>query len=207
MTGGVCTLGTAAGSVAQPPAMGFNVSGGAIVNAYLTQIGSGALAACTFPLSFTGTASISGSSGTNANLVVTAVSGGTMAAGETVMLGAQTLTVKPLAVSNTGGAATYAVTCATTCSNAGSTSFTVNNGMTGGTGGSITTPPLSPTEGVGGIATVDTDSNMSGMGLYDNSGVSGNPLAGSFAIPSGGLESPGLPVRPFGMRRGYLVSG
>jgi hypothetical protein len=207
VTGGVCTLGTAAGSVAQPPAMGFNVSGGAIVNAYPTQIGSGALAACTFPLSFTGTASISGSSGTNANLVVTAVSGGTMAAGETVMLGAQTLTVKPLAVSNTGGAATYAVTCATTCSNAGSTSFTVNNGMTGGTGGSITTPPLSPTEGVGGIATVDTDSNMSGMGLYDNSGVSGNPLAGSFAIPSGGSESPGLPVRPFGMRRGYLVSG
>ena len=44
-------------------------------------------------------------------------------------------------------------------------------------------------------------------GLYDNSGVSGNPLAGKFSLPNGGLEAPGLPVRPFGMRRGARVSG
>jgi hypothetical protein len=43
--------------------------------------------------------------------------------------------------------------------------------------------------------------------LMDNSGVPGNPLAGKFNTPAGNLESPGLPVRPFGMRRGTQVSG
>jgi hypothetical protein len=37
--------------------------------------------------------------------------------------------------------------------------------------------------------------------------VSGNPLAGKFGLPAGGLESPGLPVKPFGMRRGTQVGG
>jgi hypothetical protein len=48
---------------------------------------------------------------------------------------------------------------------------------------------------------------MMGDFIYDNSGVLGNPLAGKFALPGGGLESPGLPVRPWGMRRGAMVSG
>jgi hypothetical protein len=43
--------------------------------------------------------------------------------------------------------------------------------------------------------------------LFDNTGVSGNPLSGYFNLPSGNLESPGLPLHPFGMVFGAQVSG
>ena len=61
----------------------------------------------------------------------------------------------------------------------------------------ITTPPLgwstgvSTPEGVGAIQTNDADNNLTGTELYDNSGVSGNPLAGKFGLPNGGLEFAG----------------
>jgi hypothetical protein len=84
----------------------------------------------------------------------------------------------------------------------------MTSGPTVGSGGSITTPPVGPIEGVGGIATYDSDDNMMGTLLYDNSGLSGNPLAGKFGLPNGtGVEAPGLTVQPFGMRRGAKVSG
>lgn len=89
----------------------------------------------------------------------------------------------------------------------------MTSGPTAGSGGSITSPPilwstgnLNP-DGIGGIESFDADVNVTGDGLYDNSGVSGNPLGGSFNTPAGVLEVPGLPVKPFGMRRGAGVSG
>jgi hypothetical protein len=57
------------------------------------------------------------------------------------------------------------------------------------------------------IGTFDSDSNLTGVLMFDNSAASGNPLAGKFALPGGGVNSPGLSVRPWGMRRGALVSG
>ena len=49
------------------------------------------------------------------------------------------------------------------------------------------------------------DNNLTGTLLFDNSGVSGNPLAGMFSIPGGGQEAPGLGVKPFGMHLGVQV--
>jgi hypothetical protein len=78
----------------------------------------------------------------------------------------------------------------------------------GGSGGAIPTIQLAPVEGVGGIGTYNTDNNTMGMFLYDNSGEPGNPLNSFFACPtSSGYCEPGLPVRPFGMFQGAVVSG
>jgi hypothetical protein len=66
---------------------------------------------------------------------------------------------------------------------------------------------LAPVEGVGGIATYNTDSNTMGMFLYDNSGFPGNPLNPFFTDGQGGYFEPGLPVRPFGLFQGAVVSG
>jgi hypothetical protein len=78
---------------------------------------------------------------------------------------------------------------------------------TGGTPGSVTIP-LAPVEGLGGVATFNTDANMFGDMLYDNSGLPGNPLNSFFscAVSSGYCE-PGLPVKPFGLFLGAAVSG
>jgi hypothetical protein len=204
VTGGVCTLTSGGGNTAQVPAMGYDVSGGAIINAYPATGGSGVNTTCTFPLNFTGTAKITSSSGINATFTPSVLNGGVIATGEIISIGAQTLTVKP--VQNAGGTGVgYAVQCATTCSNLGATSFSV--GTSGGTPGTITTPPLGPLEGIGGVATFDTDNNMTGTFLYDNSGAVGNPWQHQFDLPGGGVEAPGLGVRPFGMRRGAQVSG
>ena len=292
VTGGVCPLATDVGTSPQTPAMGFNISGGAIINAYPTQIGSSVFGTCSFPLKFSFTGTISGS-GSTASLVVptstvsgsiTAPSGGSatltvtnkptvpiavgqqiystggspLVSGVTVTAfgsgsgGAGTYTV---AVSNpnqgavtcgacinssvisgsiapgevlswsggTGGSATvtsgpfvglggtYVLNCPGSCS--ASSGTTITSGPTAGSGGSITTPPLiwatgSLTgEGYGGFATGDSDYNLTGTLLYDNSGLTGNPLAGMFSIPGGGQEAPGLGVKPFGMRRGAQVGG
>ena len=82
------------------------------------------------------------------------------------------------------------------------------SGMTsgGGSGGSISIP-LAPVEGVGGIATFNTDENTMGMFLYDNTGFQGNPLNAFFTNGMGGYFEPGLPVRPFGEFQGAAVSG
>ena len=46
-----------------------------------------------------------------------------------------------------------------------------------------------------------------GMFLYDNSGFLGNPLNSFFTNGQGGYFEPGLPVRPFGLFQGVVVSG
>ena len=293
VTGGVCPLATDAGTDPQAPAMGFSVAGGAIIDAYPTQIGSSLFGTCSFPLSFTFTGTISGYSGGTATLTIPSstvtgsistpssgsatltvtntpatplavgqqvystggtplVSGVTITAFGTGTGGAGTYTV---AVSNpnqgavtcgacvnssvvsgsiapgevlswsggTGGSATvvsgsfvgqigsYTISCAVSCS--ASSGTVITSGPTAGSGGSIAGPPLiwatgSLTgEGYGGFATGDSDYNLTGTLLYDNSGVSGNPLGGMFSIPGGGQEAPGLGVKPFGMRRGAQVGG
>ena len=59
--------------------MGFNLSGGAIINAYPTIVGSSVFSTCSFPVSFTFTGVISGYNGTahTANLAVTGITSGT----------------------------------------------------------------------------------------------------------------------------------
>ena len=109
-------------------------------------------------------------------------------------------------IANMGANIFYSVTCATTCANVTGASFTV--GPQTGTGGSITPAPVSPKQGIGGIATYDTDNDLLGTYLYDNTGLPGNPLEGRFTHPSGiGYTDPGLPLKPFGQRRGIQVSG
>ena len=207
VVGSPCTLNTAAGTTPQPPTMGFTVSGGAIIDAYPTQIGSSIfrISGCTFPLSFTGTGKWSG--GSSGTFTLSSISGGSIATGEIVNLtGGAVITIGPTVGTGIAANSTYAATCTGTCTAVGAAAnFTV--GSTGGSGGAIATPSLVTIEGVGGYQYIDSDNNLSGVGIYDNSGVSGNPLAGKFSLPNGGLESPGLPVRPFGMRRGARVSG
>ena len=79
VTGAVCALNTTAGTTPQAPAMGFNLSGGSVVNAYLTVIGSSLYTTCSFPIRFTFTGVISGYNGTShtANLAVTGITSGT----------------------------------------------------------------------------------------------------------------------------------
>ena len=77
---------------------------------------------------------------------------------------------------------------------------------TGGTGGSITAPIIT-LEGLGGIATYNTNSNTMGLNLYDNSGLVGNPLNSFFTNGFSAYSEPGLPVRPFGTFQGAAVSG
>ena len=59
--------------------MGFNLSGGAIINAYPTILGSSVFSTCSFPVSFTFSGVISGYNGTahTANMAVTGITTGT----------------------------------------------------------------------------------------------------------------------------------
>jgi hypothetical protein len=83
--------------------------------------------------------------------------------------------------------------------------FTVP-GSAGGTPGTVQTV-VAPVDGWGGIATYNTDSNMMGDMLYDNSGLPNNPLNQFFTNGMGGYFEPGLPVIPFGEFMGAQVSG
>jgi hypothetical protein len=80
---------------------------------------------------------------------------------------------------------------------------------TGGTGASIPTIAYGPVEGVGGVATYNTDSNEMGTFIYDNSGFPGNPMNGFFTNGLGGTGyfEPGLPVKSFGEFQGVGVGG
>ncbi|MGH9208522.1 MAG: hypothetical protein ACRD1G_18545, partial [Acidimicrobiales bacterium] len=80
-------------------------------------------------------------------------------------------------------------------------------GMGAGTGGAVTALAIAPVEGVGGVATFNTDSNLMGVQLYDNSGFVGNPLNAFFTNGQGGYFEPGLPVHPWGEFMGAAVSG
>jgi hypothetical protein len=213
VTGGECTLATGAGTSPQPPAMGFNISGGSIINVYPRQIGSSifSISTCAFPLTFTFTGStVTGYSAATglATLNVTGLANGgpTIVPGEVITggnmpAGGGVVLRGPL--SGLTGAYTIQCSMASSCADASSATYT--SGPTTGSGGAITTPGLVNIDGIGGFDYINTDNNMSN--LMDNSGVPGNPLAGKFNTPAGNLESPGLPVRPFGMRRGTQVSG
>ena len=219
VTGGVCALNTTAGTSPQAPAMGFNLSGGAIINAYPTIVGSSVFSTCSFPVSFTFTGTISGYNGTahTANLAVTGITSGTgpgtIVPGEILsgpgFTGYAVLKSGPF----NGLNGTYVIDTTNSNITGSLGSETMTSGPTGGSGAAIALPPLGwstgnlTPEGIGAIQTNDADNNLTGTELYDNSGVSGNPLAGKFGLPNGGLESPGLPVHPFGMRRGAGVSG
>ncbi|HEY1780305.1 MAG TPA: hypothetical protein VGG79_07720 [Roseiarcus sp.] len=219
VTGAVCALNTTAGTTPQAPAMGFNLSGGSIVDTYLTVVGSSLYSTCSFPISFTFTGVISGYNGSlhTANLAVTGITSGT---GPGTIVPGEILTGASFtgyAVVKTGPFnglnGTYVIDTTNSNITGSLASETVTSGPTGGSGAAISTPPLGwstgvfTPEGIGVTQTNDADNNLTGTELYDNSGVSGNPLAGKFNLPTGGLESPGLPVHPFGMRRGAGVSG
>jgi hypothetical protein len=79
--------------------------------------------------------------------------------------------------------------------------------MGAGTGGAIATPPNKPTDGVYGITDYNYSAILMGDELYDNSGLSGNPLHSFFDNGMGGYFEPGQPVVPFGMFLGAAVSG
>jgi hypothetical protein len=57
------------------------------------------------------------------------------------------------------------------------------------------------------VASYNSDSNMMGDLLYDNSGLPGNPLNVFFKNNFGGYFEPGLPIVPFGIFMGVRVSG
>ena len=174
----------------------------------ITNLGTGTGGAGTYTVSVTANATAvscttlcNNSSVAKGSLVAGEVISGTgIAAGTTVVSGP-----------SAGLGGSYVINCPTACS--AGTGASLIAGQTTGAGGSITTPPqlwstgnLVP-DGVGGIGTYDSDSNIIGDFLQDNSGLPGNPNAGAFSIPAGGLESTGVPVRPFGMVRGPPVSG
>lgn len=220
VTGAVCSaMASPTGANATAiPAMGFDISGGQLVSAYPTILGNGMQSACTFPLSLSGTGTLTLTSGLNGTFKLTAPpTGGTIAPGEVLTIGAQQVTIKNItgAITNTGVSTTqtYQVSCAVTCVTAAGAAFTV--GPQSGSGGSIATVPVgwgtgttaaANSEGQGVIGTFDSDSNLTGILMFDNSAASGNPLAGKFNLPAGGVNSPGLSVRPFGMRRGVVIN-
>ena len=158
VTGGVCALNTTAGTTPMAPAMGFNVSGGAIINAYPTQIGSSIFGTCSFPISFTFTGNVT-AYGTGVNVGTThatmAVTGitsgtgpGTIVPGE--VLSGTNMTGGAIVVSGpfNGLNGSYTIDCgATSCSG----SATVTSGPTSGSGGAIATPALITIDGIGGF--------------------------------------------------------
>ena len=213
VAGGVCGTLVVGGFGSSAPAITFGVnSSGAIAGAYPSELGNGIAAACTFPLSFTfNNTVISGYNGTShlANMIVSSggITGATIVEGETITGGnipsggAVVQSIKSI-----GGAGTYVINCGTTNCNT-VTGSTYTSGPTTGSGGAITALPIGGFDGLAHIEGNDEDTNLMGDFLYDNSGVAGNPNAGAFTIPSGGLESPGLAARPFGTRRGIEIGG
>jgi hypothetical protein len=138
-------------------------------------------------------------------LTVSGVSGGSVGAGETIAVtvgGTTTYSVTGVAIINAVNQTLKYVVTPNTASAAGT--FTV--GSTTGSGAVIPTFPISPFEGVGGLATYNSDNNMTGAQLYGNEGLPGNPLNPFFTNSMGGYWEPGLPVIPFGNFEGVQVS-
>jgi hypothetical protein len=139
----------------------------------------------------------------NATITETAVcptmaSGGTLPKFDVTVAGGSIVDVYPSAAATTNGPQGIGI---------GSPCTVPLTGFSGGTGGSIATIPLGPTEGVGGIATYNTDSNAVGTFIYDNTGEPGNPLNLFFTNGMGGYFEPGNALRPMGMFQGLAVSG
>ena len=221
VTGGVCALNTTGGTTPQAPAMGFNLSGGAIINAYPTILGSSVFIDVLFP----GQLHVYRRDQRLQRDRAYGQPGGDRdhhrdgswdhRAGRDP----DRAELHRLRGSQDGGPfnglnGTYVIDTTNSNITGSLASETMTSGPTGGSGAAIShaaagmehwtslrpkalarSRPMTPT------------TTSTGTELYDNSGVSGNPLAGKFALPQGGLESPGLPVHPFGMRRGAGVSG
>lgn len=203
--------------------MDLTVSGGAVTNLYLSSMtnyqvmGLALPGPCSISPEVTGAVtSIVAGTGTGAGqngapvgsglLTVSGVSGGSVGAGETIVVTVggvpTTYTVTNAAIVNTvNQTLKYAVTPNTT-SAAGT--FTV--GSTTGSGAVIPAFPISPLEGLGGLGTYNSDTNMMGAQLYGNEGLPGNPLNPFFTDSMGGYWEPGLPVVPFGNFAGVQVS-
>ena len=210
LTGGSC--GQATSFLA--PKMDVTISGGAVVDVYpsaqtttSSNMGYGITSACTFPISFTFTASLGGTG--NNTLTVTGTPGGALGVGTTITDGGAHITTPvtiTALVSGTGGAGTYTVTNA----NGAVSSETMTAGATGGSGGAVSALTYGPNQGAAGIASMISDANTVGAFLYDNSGEPGNPLNSVFANPANSNTSyfePGLPVQSWGQSIGARVSG
>jgi hypothetical protein len=136
-----------------------------------------------------------------AAICTTIQSGGTAPRFDVIVTGGSIVDVYPS--SQTTGNSPAGLGVGSTCT-VPLTTVTCTGGSCGGT---IATIPLAPVEGFGGIGTYNTDSNTMGMFLYDNSGEPGNPLNQFFTNGQGGYFEPGLPLRPFGLFQGVVVSG
>jgi hypothetical protein len=222
-TNGTYTIGasgctTSTGSFI-PPRVDVTISGGALVNVYGSAIagtatvngaGYGVGYNCTFPFGSTITGTVSG-----ANLSVTAVSAGGLAAGQTVVGVSPSRTLVACTANCLGSNQKFpasqtwsmsgSATGTPTGTNYGMGSSAFDGGS--GTGGAVTVPTVKPVDGAYGIANFNSDSNMMGDLLYDNSGFVGNPLNSFFTNGQGGYFEPGLPVHPFGIVTGVTVSG
>jgi hypothetical protein len=209
---GVATL-TVTNTPTVPLAVGQLVYAGPIsIQLVITALGTGTGGAGTYTVSDANSGAITCPATGTSLCINTTIINGTVVHGENLSWTGGTgnsATVVSGPLNGLGG--TYIISCPASCSAAAGT--TITSGPTAGSGGSITTPPqgwgigFSTPDGIGSFQTYDADSNLVGDQLEDNSGVSGNPLAGRFNTPAGSLESTGLPVRPFGMRRGILVNG
>jgi len=81
-------------------------------------------------------------------------------------------------------------------------------GIGAGSSGTLAGLTVGPSEGLAGVATYNSDNNMTGTFLYDNSGEPGNPLNAEFMCgPATQYCEPGLQVVPFGIYFGLQVSG
>jgi hypothetical protein len=210
LTGGSC--GQASNFTA--PKMDITISGGAVVDVYpsaqattTSNMGIGIESACTFPIKFTAT----NASMTSTTLTINtgATCGGAIGVGSTITDGGVHLptpvTVTALG-SGTGCIGTYTVSG----SPGTVASETMTVGAPGGSGGAVSTMAYGPNQGAGGIASMISDTNSTGVFLYDNSGEPGNPLFSVFANPANSNTSyfePGLPVQSWGQSIGARVSG
>jgi hypothetical protein len=77
----------------------------------------------------------------------------------------------------------------------------------GGGTGAMVQLLVGPTEGYPGIGTVNTDQNLMGLLLYDNSGMPGGHTNPFFTNGHGGYFEPGPPAKTFGEFQGVGVSG
>jgi hypothetical protein len=212
LTGGSC--GQATSFLA--PKLDVTISGGAVVDVYpsaqttpvannQSNAGYGITTnACTFPINFTFTGSSLSAVGL---LTVTGTPGGALGIGSKISGGSlgSPITITSLGT-GTGGAGTYN----TSYSGSALTSATYTAGSPGGSGAAVSTLTYGPNQGAGGIASMISDTNSTGVFLYDNSGEPGNPLFSVFANPANSNTSyfePGLPAQSWGQSIGARVSG
>jgi hypothetical protein len=205
------------------PMLDITTLGGKIVNAYPsptigTSMGlgvnfgnhTGTGLGCNWPVQFPFTATIA----SNGNMAVTLPQGNLYTGMSFTIPSVGTFKITSVPTGN--GAGTYATNFSGTAITSATTFFAGISGS--GTGGAIAIPPgsasgwttfpVTPFDGQYGPASYNTDNNMMGDLLYDNSGhCPDNPLCSFFTNGMGGYFEPGLPVKPFGLFMGAAVSG